>query len=139
MRSILVGLGALMLSGCATTLIPVEKAVNAPADEVFAFQAKAPDATARITVLRDSGMVGSGCDIGVYVDGTKAANLGAGEKASFWVRPGVRNVSIGSSNSGICAGLALRTLSAELQPSEEKVFRISLDMQGVYINPYVKY
>lgn len=139
MRWIAFGLGVLVLAGCASSPIPLEKAQNAPVDEVFAFQAKSNDASGKITVLRDSGMVGSACDIGVYVDGTKAANLGTGQKASFWVRPGVRNVSIGPSNSGICSGIALRTLSTDVAPGEEKAFRISGDMQGIYLNPYVKY
>lgn len=139
MRWIAVGLGLLMLAGCASSPIPLEKAENAPMDEVFAFQAKGNDASSKITVLRDSGTVGSACDVGVYIDGTKAANLGAGQKASFWVRPGIRNLSIGPSNSGICSGIALRTLSAEVASGEEKAFRISVDMQGIYLNPYVRY
>lgn len=139
MRWIAVGLAVLALAGCASSPISLDKAELAPANELFAFQAPTPNATGKIVVLRDSGMVGSACDVGVYLDGTKAANLGAREKAIFWVKPGIRNVSIGPSNSGICAGIALRTLSADVAAGEEKAFRISVDMQGIYLNPYVEY
>lgn len=139
MRLLSVGLVCLLMAGCASSAIPVDEASNAPASDVFSFQSKGDSASAKITALRDKGVVGSACDIVVYIDGKKAANLGTGEKASFWVQPGVRNVSIGSSNNGLCGGNALRTLSADLKSGEERIFRISIDVQGIYLNPYVEY
>lgn len=139
MKWIAVGLGALALAGCASSPIPLESAEVAPSSKVFAFQTKTSPVAGKITVLRDSGVTGSACDVGVYIDGVRAANLATGQKASFWVAAGTRNLSIGPSNSGICTGTALRTLSADVAPGEEKAFRVSGDMQGVYLNPYVRY
>lgn len=83
MRLLSVGLVCLLMAGCASSAIPVDEASNAPASDVFAFQSKGDSASAKITALRDKGVVGSACDIVVYIDGKKAANLGTGEKASF--------------------------------------------------------
>lgn len=141
MRWMVVAACLVGLAGCASSAIPLDKAISAPPAEIFAFQANDSGHRARITVMRDGGAIGSACDIAVFIDGVKSAHLGAGEKASFWVEPGVRNVSIGWSNVGICTSSlnALKTLSADTRDEKEVVFRASVDMQGIYLNPYVKY
>lgn len=141
MRWMVIAACASVLVGCASSAIPLDKAVSAPAAEIFAFQANDSAHRSRITVMRDGGTIGSACDIAVFIDGVKSAHLGAGEKATFWVTPGVRNVSIGWSNVGICTSSlnALKTLSADARDEKEVVFRASVDMQGIYLNPYVKY
>ncbi|WP_144958491.1 hypothetical protein [Pseudomonas oryzihabitans] len=141
MRWILMGLGGIVLAGCASSAIPLEKATSAPPTELFAFQEKTENNRAQLTVMRDGGAIGSACDIAVFVDGIKAANLGSGEKASFWVEQGVRNVSIGWSNVGICTSAlnSLKTLSAETHEGKPVILRASVDMQGIYLNPYVQY
>lgn len=53
-------------------------------------------------VVRDSGMVGSGCDIVVYVEGRKAAKSGTGQRASFYLLVGAPNIGVGLAGSGLC-------------------------------------
>ncbi|WP_414928244.1 hypothetical protein [Pseudomonas sp. IT-P74] len=137
---ILIGTMAVMLlAGCASTAISVKDAKLVPADEVYAFQSKPSGDSGKITVVRDSGAVGSGCDIVVYVDGRKAAKIGTGQRATFYLPPGSSNLGVGLAGSGLCAGAAIRTISASVQSGKESIYRISGDLAGFYIGPYVDY
>lgn len=127
------------LAGCASSAIPVNKANPVPRDELYAFQAKPTGESGKVTVVRDSGMVGSGCDIVIYVDGKKAAKIGTGQRASFYLAPGTPSIGAGLAGSGLCGGAAIRTISASVQSGKESVYRISGDMSGFFIGPYVDY
>ncbi len=83
MKLIVGALAVALLAGCASSAIPVSQADPVPRDELYAFQNKPAGESGKVTVVRDSGMVGSGCDIVVYVDGRKAAKIGTGQRASF--------------------------------------------------------
>jgi hypothetical protein len=142
MRSLVAMVGmvaAALLTACASTAISVKDAQPVPADEVYAFQSKPSGDSGKITVVRDSGAVGSGCDIVVYVDGRKAAKIGTGERATFYLPAGNSNLGAGLAGSGLCAGAAVRTIPAIVQPGKESLYRISGDMTGFYIGPYVDY
>jgi hypothetical protein len=136
---ILIAVVAVMLAGCASTAISVRDAKPVQADEVYAFQSKPSGESGKITVVRDSGAVGSGCDIVVYVDGRKAAKIGTGQRATFYLPPGSPNIGAGLAGSGLCAGAAIRTIAAKVQLGKESLYRISGDMAGFYIGPYVDY
>ena len=88
MRVLIAAVAVVMLAGCASTAISVRDAKPVPADEIYAFQSKPSGESGKITVVRDSGAVGSGCDIVVYVDGRKAAKIGTGQRATFYLPPG---------------------------------------------------
>jgi hypothetical protein len=136
----LIGVLALgLLAGCASSAIPVSQAEPVPSDELYAFQAKPSGESGKLTVVRDSGMVGSGCDIVVYIDGRKAAKVGTGQRASFYLPPGSPSIGAGLAGSGLCGGAAIRTISANVQSSKESLYRISGDVGGFYIGPYVDY
>lgn len=128
-----------LLAGCASTAISVRDAKPVPADEVYAFQSKPAGESGKITVVRDSGAVGSGCDIVVYVDGRKAAKVGTGQRVTFYLPAGSPNLGAGLAGSGLCAGAAIRTIAATVRPGKESLYRISGDMAGFYIGPYVDY
>jgi len=139
MRILIGAVAVMLLAGCASTAISVRDAKPVPSDEVYAFQSKPSGASGKITVVRDTGAVGSGCDIVVYVDGRKAAKIGTGQRATFFLPPGTPNLGAGLAGSGLCAGAAIRTISANVQAGKESLYRISGDMAGFYIGPYVDY
>lgn len=139
MRILIAAAAVAMLTGCASTAISVRDAKPVPADEIYAFQSKPSGESGKITVVRDSGAVGSGCDIVVYVDGRKAAKIGTGQRATFYLPPGSPNLGAGLTGSGLCAGAAIRTIAATVQPGKESLYRISGDIGGFYIGPYVDY
>ncbi len=139
MRILIAALGLALLSGCATSATPVSQAEPVPSDELYAFQSKSDDGGGTVTVIRDSGVLGAGCDVVVYVDGKKAAKVGTGQRASFYLPAGQPNLGIGLADSGLCGGMAIRSITANVQDGKESVYRISGDMSGVFIGPYIKY
>lgn len=139
MRILIAALGLAMLAGCATSATPVNRAEPVPADEIYAFQVKPSGESGKVTVVRDTGAVGSGCDVVVYIDGKKAAKIGAGQRVSFYLPAGRPNLGVGLAESGLCAGMAVRSISADVQQDRESIYRISGDMSGVYIGPYINY
>ena len=139
MRILIAAVAVVMLAGCASTAISVHQAKPVPADEVYAFQSKPAGESGRVTVVRDSGTAGSGCDIVVYFDGRRAAKIGTGQRATFYLSPGSPNLGAGLAGSGLCAGAAIRTISATVQAGKESLYRISGDMAGFYLVPYVDY
>ena len=139
MRILIAAVAVAMLAGCASSAISVRDAKPVPTDELYAFQSKPSGESGKVTVVRDSGAVGSGCDIVVYVDGRKAAKIGTGQRATFFLPPGSPSLGAGLAGSGLCAGAAIRTIAATVLPGKESLYRISGDIGGFYIGPYVDY
>jgi hypothetical protein len=127
------------LSGCATSPIPVSEAKPVPFDEIYGFQNKATPNSGRLTVFRDGGLVGSGCDVVLYIDGKRAAKIGPGQRASFNLPEGEVDLGTGLADSGLCSGAAIKTVASNIKPGKESIYRISGDMQGFYLGPYVDY
>lgn len=139
MRILIGMIGLALLAGCATQPTPIQQAEPVPVDELYAFQS-APNANSgSLIVVRDSGALGSGCDVVVYIDGKKSAKIGPGQRASFRLPPGQPNIGIGLAGSGLCGGMAVRSITGNVRSGEEAVYRISGDMNGVYIGPYLEY
>ncbi|AVD85934.1 hypothetical protein C4Q26_01645 [Pseudomonas sp. SWI44] len=139
MRILVGALGLVLLAGCSTSATPVQQAELVPKDELYAYQAAPAGTSGSLTVVRDSGALGSGCDIVVYVEGRKSAKVGPGQRATFYLPPGQPNLGIGLSGSGLCGGMAVRSITARVEPGKESFYRISGDMSGVYIGPYIDY
>lgn len=139
MRILIGAAGLALLAGCATSATPVQQADPVPRDEIYAFQSKEGADSGSLTVVRDSGALGSGCDIVVYIDGKKSAKIGPGQRASFYLPPGQPNLGIGLAGSGLCGGMAVRSITGNVETGKDSVYRISGDMSGVYIGPYIDY
>ncbi|MGY2184643.1 hypothetical protein [Pseudomonas sp. SDO5591_S426] len=139
MKLFLGALALIALAGCATSPTPPNRAENVPADELYGFQEKSPENSEKISVIRDTGFTGSGCDVLVYIDGKRAGKIGPGEKASFYVQPGIINLGSGPSGSGLCGGAAIKTITANIHAKQESLFRLNGDIQGFYLAPYVDY
>lgn len=139
MRILVAGAALALIAGCSSNPITLQQAERAPKDKVYAFQAVPQGAHGAVTVLRDSGINASACDFLIYVDGEKAAKLGTGQKVTFYVKPGAMNLGVGLAGTGLCMGQAIRTIGVEAKLGQESVFRVSSDMSGMYIGPYVAY
>ncbi|WP_265534928.1 hypothetical protein [Pseudomonas saponiphila] len=139
MRILIAGVALALLVGCSSNAITVQQAEPAPKDEVYAFQVRPAGAYGTITVVRDGGINASACDFVIYIDGKRAAKLGSGQKASFFVKAGSLNLGAGLAGTGLCMGQAIRTVPANATADRETIFRVSSDMSGLYIGPYVEY
>ncbi|CRL97640.1 MULTISPECIES: hypothetical protein [Pseudomonas] len=62
-----------------------------------------------------------------------------GSASPFTCRLDRRNLGAGLAGLGLCAGAAIRTIAATVQPGKESLYRISGGMAGFYIDPYVDY
>ena len=138
-RIIAAGMVALALSGCATAPMPVSEAKPVPSDEIYGFKSPASKDSGSLTVFRDDGFVGSGCDIILYIDGQRAAKIGPGQKVSFNLPAGDVNLGTGLAESGLCSGAAIKTVASNIKSGREAIYRINGDMQGFYLGPYVDY
>jgi hypothetical protein len=118
---------AVFLVGCATSPIPAEKAARVPSERVFKFQSKSASESGSILVTRDTGFMGAGCFLGLYIDGVLAAKFDPGESASFFVPVGERLVGVGgASGAGLCAlgDGKMRETTAVFRGGEVKRYRI---------------
>lgn len=137
-RIIAVGVFLLALGGCATSPIPVSEARPVPADKMYALKDQGTKDSGRLTVVREDGFFGSGCDVVFYIDGQRAAKIGPGQKASFVLPAGKVNLGAGLAESGLCAGVAIKTVVANIKPRKEVIYRINWDTQDFSLGPYVE-
>lgn len=116
------------LSGCATTPIGNNEASNIPVDRTLApeMQRSFPDA-AVLTIKRDTGFMGSGCTMRLFIDGKPVADLRKGEKFKAYVNPG-RHM-LGVTPAGFCGGGTAET-ETTLSKNESRSYRISSGQDG---------
>lgn len=112
------------LSGCATTPIPAEEADPVPIARLLAYQEALVDG-ATLIVTRDRGFTGSTCNTVFFINGKPAAEIGAGERATFQVLPDKRNI-IGVSGAGVCS-TSLKEREVSIGIGDVARYRISID------------
>ncbi|WP_449440953.1 hypothetical protein [Pseudomonas migulae] len=137
MRILIGAVALVMLAGCATSPVPSSQAVKAPPDRLLAHQSELPGA-GRITVIRDSGMLGSGCYATVFINGERAAKLDPKEKATFILPPGEWVVGAALEGAGLCGPLNEKRTETEtlLKQGQEKFFRVfSAPDAGLDVRP----
>ncbi|AWM95203.1 hypothetical protein DJ564_19190 [Pseudomonas sp. 31-12] len=138
-RTIATGALLLALGGCVTSPMRVSDARQVPPDKMYAIKSQGTEDPGRLTILRDDGFVGAGCDAMFYIEGQRAAKIGPGQKASFLLPAGEVNLGTGLAESGLCAGAAIKTVVAKIKSGKEVVYRINWDTQGFDLGPYVEH
>src|ERR1051325_8709586 len=81
---------ATLMPGCATRPVPPAERHSVASDRVFAALLLSPstDRSARFTIVRDRGFVGSAAGIDAFVDGQRIARLGVAEAVTIYTTPG---------------------------------------------------
>jgi hypothetical protein len=128
----------LALGGCETSPMLVSEARPVPANDMYAIKIEDAEDSGRLTIFRDDGFVGAGCDAVFYIDGQRAAKIGPGQKASFILPAGEVTLGTGLAESGLCAGAAIKTVAANIRPRKEVIYQINWDSQGFDLGPYVE-
>jgi hypothetical protein len=127
-------LAVALMAGCSTNQTSFDNARSIPSSRALSFQGPVSGAAAKLLVTRDGGVLGSGCYLGVFVNGRLSARIGPGERVVFNVPAGDNLIGSGSDpeGNGLCAfgGVTLREVNANVKQSESKRFRISGDMNG---------
>jgi hypothetical protein len=128
MKLLIISLMLCVLSGCATSEVSVETAKQVPDDRFFI--KNNIDGNAVITIIRDSGFLGSACNINVFIDEELAATLDVSEKATFNVNAGEIFLGLQLTGNGLCINSSLRQLETSIKKGQHKTYRIALDPSG---------
>src|SRR5690606_14332164 len=139
MRKLLFVAAGLLLAGCTTTPVSEATAKPVPADRILGYQSEI-SAGGVLVVTRDSGAFGSGCYLGIYINGAPAARIGPGEIAKFQVPAGEHLIGMGKDPNGrvLCAidGMALREIQATVSAGQTRRYRVFGDLNaGFSISP----
>lgn len=132
-----VALTALM-AGCGTVAQPIDTAVPVEPQKRHAFTQPSEENSAEVVVVRDTGVNGAACDVAIYVNGQLGAYVGPGRIARFHVPAGPLTLGVGSSDKGLCSGAAVRTIESVATADKPRFYRVSLDIGGIYLGPYVE-
>lgn len=119
----------LCLTGCNTTQTPLHLTKPVPAARLFV---KSPtpckDGDGQITVIRDSGVFGSGCYIDFSIDGKLQATYDTEEIATFCTSVGEHALKVGFSGRGLCSASAPVVREGFVNAKVGKTYRIFTSM-----------
>lgn len=145
---------SLLLSACSTTRTPIDIAVPAHWSQVTAHNKLLPDTTSKVVVVRDTGFIGSFRYFALVINEEVAGLLDEGEQATFYVKPGKLQVSVGRNPIAAMwlAGQAWVPIHTTIKMGETKRFRVGVHIdsaswipflgifpngsRGLYIQPY---
>jgi len=114
----------LLVTGCATSPIPAERAKPASKSRLLAFQQPPAEPYGTVWVTRDTGAAGSACQVFVYIDGNHAASVWSGETARFYLPIGERIIGI---NTSFYCGGGLKEHQQRIVQGKTHRLRISMD------------
>ena len=123
-----------VLSGCATDRVADSDAAPVPQNRLFAFQVQSEN-NGQAIVTRDSGFTGSGCNVGLKIDGSLSAAFGTSEQARFDVPAGTHVFALTAYGHGLCRNMADRSIETVISRSQVKRYRISSSGTEFSINP----
>ncbi|AKX59736.1 hypothetical protein [Thiopseudomonas alkaliphila] len=137
---IAIGIVMVGTTGCTlmvrTEPVPTTMAVDVPAERHLAFTEEKPG-YAKLVVVRDKGMMGGGCYMGVAIAGELAARLDTKEKATFYVPPGMTKMSAVADpqGRGLCGSAWDYVIEEyDIKLDANNIYRISL---GAYRRPRI--
>lgn len=131
-RLLLACLVATLAASCATKPMPV---VDAQPGEVLAYGQPPSTEHGQVTIVRDAGFVGGGCTIEVSVDGTTAARLERGQKATIYLPTGRSTLGATYTGAALC-GTSMNDRSRSdadifVEGRDRLTYRISTDSNGL--------
>lgn len=136
-QGLVLGLLAGLSAGCGTVAQPIDTATEVEPSKLYAFQNPSDERSAEVAVVRDRGMNGAACDVAIYVNGQLGAYMSQGALSRFYVPAGPITLGVGPPDKGLCSGAAVRTIETTAKEGQARYYRISLDVGGIYIGPYV--
>jgi hypothetical protein len=112
----------LLLSGCAT-----EPPKNPVPVQALAYQNRPSGEYATVTVVRDSGYMGSYCYVNFYIDGQIVAKLDTSQSITIYVPAGEHIFGGGPISSVACPliGNSDREITVSLKGGEMKKYRLA--------------
>ncbi|NID06661.1 hypothetical protein HBF26_17330 [Luteibacter jiangsuensis] len=121
------------LSACATKQIPLAEAKPVPKDRVFL--TSAVQGGGSVQFVRDTGMMGGGCDLDLRIDRDVVAKVATGETITVPLAAGAHVVDARFGGTGLCnGGKADRNVRASqvvVSPGDKLIYRIAVDDHGI--------
>lgn len=113
----------IFITGCTTSPVSVESAKNIPNERILV---KNTMGDSKVIVTRDSGMLGSGCNLKLLINDTEVAIYAAGETATFNVSHGLIVFGLARGSSGLCAlnGNFILNYESHINESSINYYRI---------------
>lgn len=96
MKALFVLLLVLILPACESAPVRVTDARDVPPKRIFQMPKTDAAASATVTIVRDSGYVGSGSTIMFKVDGVEVARFATSERLEIKLKPGTHVFSVGN-------------------------------------------
>ena len=126
---------ALWFMGCATSPIAINQASAVPTGRILAPHLLAEaQYTGSLVIKRDSGFMGSACNIRVFVGAVPVADLAPSEKVEIFVPLG-EHVVAATSISSFCGG-GVSEAAVVIRPERQKILRIASGQSGdIHLQP----
>jgi hypothetical protein len=126
---IFVVLISLSLVACATQPVTIDKSLAVPSSRILAPQwlAQAPY-TGSLVIKRDSGFMGSACNVRVFVDAMPVADLAPSEKVELFIAAGEHIV--GAASTGIFCGGGATEAAVIITLERQRIMRIASGQSG---------
>jgi hypothetical protein len=122
-------LAILSLIGCATQPLAIDKSALVPASRILAPQWTAQaQYTGSLVIKRDSGFMGSACNVRVFVDAVPVADLAPSEKVELFVALGEHIV--GAASIGMFCGGGASEAAVVIIPERQRILRIAAGQSG---------
>jgi hypothetical protein len=130
-RLFAIAVAALLLAGCATQPVPDENARSISEDHVLDTQfLKQVPGTGEVTIIRDSGTMGSTCAVPFYVDGEPIAEFRTMEKLVLFLPAGSHILSVRL--DGFC-GRAMSEIETLIKADHASKYRIGWGADGILV------
>lgn len=119
----------LSLIGCATQPVTIDKSLLVPASRMLAPQWMAQGAySGSLIIKRDSGFMGSACNVRVFIDAVPVADLAPSEKVELFVALGEHIVGVAS--TGMFCGGGASEAAVVIIPERQRILRIAAGQSG---------
>lgn len=135
MKLIAAACAAVVLTGCATAPVSPDAAKRVPPERIFAYQRPASPTDGTLLLIRDSGALGSGCRVVIYIDHVQAASFSTSEKALLNIPAGRHVLASGPTGKGLCGvgkgkESMKRSVTIDIKAQHTSVYRIAIGMGG---------
>jgi hypothetical protein len=116
---------ALTITACATKPVTYEQAKNVDMSRIYMTDIiEQQDDRVKVVVKRDTGFTGSGCYLGLIINGDVIADLDTGEKIDLYLKPNDYIFAVKSSGKLLCESSIADETEVIVQKNVFKQYRI---------------
>jgi len=136
--SLIMLVGLVMFTGCATTSIPMDRALDIPQDRILAKNLIESNSNSdvEVTFIRDQGMIGSGCYINIFYNDRMIFKLEMSEIVTVYIPEGEHILGMRFGDKGLCQAPDHFEGMVTVRKTRKNLYRIQTDNEGIiWIKP----